>query len=67
MLSIINININYKCNDVIKRLRCAYVRPHLEYCSQACHSHLKKDMKTLERVQRKAAMMVRGMGKCLKV
>ena len=61
MLGIINRNVTYKSKEVMKRLYCAYVRPHLEYCAQACHSSFKKDVTLLERVQRKATRMVRGL------
>ena len=61
MLGALNRNVNYKSKDVMKRLYCAYVRPHLEYCMQACCSSLIKDIKSLERVQRKATKMVRGL------
>ena len=61
MLGILNRNVNYKSKDVMKKLYCAFVRPHLEYCIQACYSPFKKDIKSLERVQRKATKMVRGL------
>ena len=60
MLGILNRNVHYKSKMVIKRLYSAYVRPHLEYCVEAWHPTYKKDLVSLERVQRRATKMVRG-------
>ena len=49
--------------DVILRLCEALMRPNQEYCIQVWNPHLKKDVRVMEGLQRRATRMIKGLGK----
>ena len=54
ILGLIRRNITYKGKKLIIPLYKAIVRPYLDYCIQAWRPYRKKDIDTLERIQRRA-------------
>ena len=48
----------YWTEESLVTLFKVFVRPHLEYCIQACTPTLRRDIETLEKVQRRATKLV---------
>jgi len=61
VLGIIKRNFVMNDEEDFRLLFNGYVRPHLEYCVQVWNPYLKKDIECLEKVQRRATKLVKGL------
>ena len=62
-MGIINRTYSCKSKDNILNLHKSLVRPHLEYCCQAWHPYLQKDVDNIEKVQRRMIKMIPELSK----
>ena len=61
VIGMIRRNISYTRKSLIVPLYKAKVRPHLEHCVQAWNPYLRKDIDILEKILRRATILIPGL------
>jgi ribonuclease P/MRP protein subunit RPP40 len=61
VLGMIRRTVKSRSRDVMLPLYKSLVRPHLEYCGPAWRPYLRKDVETVEKIQRRFTKMIKGL------